>query len=151
MDADIPSVVDTEPVTTKAADEGVIASVSNKDTETAGNIEEPTIGRGFDDTMDANIQEVIPEDVGQKKKSKKRKYKKSADAGESFVPKKKLSKEERAGKRAHKDERKAKRAAEKAAEAEVAEHDVPEEVEEFFPKEVIPSVTQPTIDDELVA
>ncbi|GAA0149559.1 hypothetical protein LIER_08704 [Lithospermum erythrorhizon] len=57
MDADIPNVVDTEPVTAKAVDEGV------------------------DDILDGDIQEVIPEDVGPKKKSKKRKYKKSADAG----------------------------------------------------------------------
>ncbi|GAA0184563.1 hypothetical protein LIER_31851 [Lithospermum erythrorhizon] len=108
MDANIPSVVDTEPVTAKVVDEGVIPSVFDKDTETVGNIEEPTVGRGVDDTMDANIQEVIPKDGGQKKKSKKRKHKKSVEAGESSVPKKNLSKEERAGKRARKAERKAK-------------------------------------------
>ncbi|GAA0155797.1 hypothetical protein LIER_38155 [Lithospermum erythrorhizon] len=88
MDTDIPSVVDIEPVTTKAADEGVIPSVTNKDTETAGNIEKPSIGRGVDDTMDADIQE------------------------------KKLSKEERAVKKSRKVEMRARRAAQEAAEEE---------------------------------
>ncbi|GAA0183441.1 hypothetical protein LIER_30850 [Lithospermum erythrorhizon] len=132
MDTDIPTVVDTEPVIAKAADEGVIPSVSDKDVETARNIERPTIGQGVDDTMDANIQEVIPEDVGQKKKSKKTKHKKSADAGESFVPKKKLSKEERVVKKARKSERRARRVAQEAAKEE----------------EVVPPVTQPAVDDE---
>ncbi|GAA0142666.1 hypothetical protein LIER_03510 [Lithospermum erythrorhizon] len=132
MDADILSVVDTEPVTAKAADEGVIPSVTDKDTETAGNIEKPTVGRGVNDTMDVDIQEVIPEDAGQKKKSKKRKHKKSADVGESSVPKKKLSNEERAAKKARKVEKRARRVAQEAVEE----------------GEVIPPVTQPAVDDE---
>ncbi|GAA0143876.1 hypothetical protein LIER_04456 [Lithospermum erythrorhizon] len=92
--------------------------------------------------------EVISEDVGQKKKSKKRKHKKSADDGESFVPKKTLSKEERAAKKSRKAEMRARRVAQKAADTEAAEDDVPEEVEEFVPKEVRPSVIQPYVDDE---
>ncbi|GAA0156822.1 hypothetical protein LIER_14221 [Lithospermum erythrorhizon] len=98
--------------------------------------------------MDIDIQEVIPEDAGHKKKSKKRMHKKIVDAGESSIPKKKLSKEERAAKRARKAERKAKRTAEKAVEAETVEDDVPEEDEESVPEKVMPSITQPTVDDE---
>ncbi|GAA0142954.1 hypothetical protein LIER_03744 [Lithospermum erythrorhizon] len=119
MNADIPSVVDTEPVIAKATDESVIPSVTDKDIEIAENIE--TIGRGVDDTMDVDIQEVISEDAGQKKKSKKRKHKKSADIGESSVPMKKLSKEERAAKKARKAERRARKATQEAAEEEEEE------------------------------
>ncbi|GAA0175214.1 hypothetical protein LIER_28438 [Lithospermum erythrorhizon] len=82
---------------------------------------EPTVGEGVDDTLNVDIEELeIPEDAGQeKKKSKKRKHKRSADVGERFEPKKKLSKEERAAKRARRAEEKAKKATEKAADDDV--------------------------------
>ncbi|GAA0169772.1 hypothetical protein LIER_24180 [Lithospermum erythrorhizon] len=92
--------------------------------------------------------EVIPEDAGQKKSSRKRKHKKSVDAGESSVPKKKLSKEEKATKKARKAERRARRVAHKATNVEAAEDDVPEEAEESVPEEVRSSVVQPAVDDE---
>ncbi|GAA0174288.1 hypothetical protein LIER_27712 [Lithospermum erythrorhizon] len=148
MDANIPSVVDTELVIAKVADEGVTPSVTDTDAETVGHMERPTIGQGIDDTVDADIQEVIPDDFGQKKKSKKRKHKKSADVGESSLPKKKLSKEEGAAKKARKVERRARRVVQKAADVEAAEDDVPEEAEESIPEQVRPSVVQPAIDDE---
>ncbi|GAA0158740.1 hypothetical protein LIER_15686 [Lithospermum erythrorhizon] len=81
-----------------------IPSVTDTDTEPAENMERSTIGQGGDDIM-----EVSPEDVGQKKKFKKRKHKKSANVGESFEAKRKLSKEERVAKRARKAERRARR------------------------------------------
>ncbi|GAA0160597.1 hypothetical protein LIER_17116 [Lithospermum erythrorhizon] len=71
MDADIPSDVDI----------GV---------EIAEGMERPTEGQGVEDTLGEDIQEVIPEDDGQKKKSKKRKHKKSADVGIASEPKHKL-------------------------------------------------------------
>ncbi|GAA0141273.1 hypothetical protein LIER_02453 [Lithospermum erythrorhizon] len=132
MYADILSIIDIEPVTTKATDEGVIRSVT--DAETAGSIERPTVSQGIDDTLDVDIQEVIPEEGSQKKKSKKRKHKKMVDASETSEPKNKLSKEEKAAKRARKVERKDNRAVEKAAEAEAAEDDVSEEAEESVPE-----------------
>ncbi|GAA0144955.1 hypothetical protein LIER_36041 [Lithospermum erythrorhizon] len=150
MDAAIPNVVDTELVTAKAADGGDIPSVTDTNAETAGKEERPIVGQGVDGTLDADIQEVIPKDDGRKKKSKKRKHKKSVEAGETSEPKKKLSKEERATKRARKAERKAKRDTEKAAEVEATEDDVPEEAEESVPEYVMPSVTQPTVDDECI-
>ncbi|GAA0146178.1 hypothetical protein LIER_36269 [Lithospermum erythrorhizon] len=145
MDADIPSIVDTKPVTVKVADEGMTPSVTDTDVETAGNMERPTVGQGVDDTLDADIQEVIPEDAGKKRKSMKRKHKKSTDVGESSKPKKKLSKEERKSKREMKAERRAKTAAEEAADA---DDDVPEGAKESVLEDVMPSVTQPTADDE---
>ncbi|GAA0148628.1 hypothetical protein LIER_08017 [Lithospermum erythrorhizon] len=133
MDADIPSVTDIEA-------------------ETARNMERPYVGQGVDDTLDDNFHEVIPEEAGPKKKSKKRKHKKSVDAGESSVPKKKLSKEsvdagessvpkkklskeEKAVKKARKAERRARRAAQEAADAKAIEDDVPEEVRPSVPQQ----------------
>ncbi|GAA0142648.1 hypothetical protein LIER_03495 [Lithospermum erythrorhizon] len=55
MDVDIPSVVNTEPVIAKAADEGVTLSVTNTDAGTAGNMKRPTVGQGIDDTLDGDI------------------------------------------------------------------------------------------------
>ncbi|GAA0142980.1 hypothetical protein LIER_03761 [Lithospermum erythrorhizon] len=121
MDADIPSVTDTEA-------------------ETAGNMERPYVGQGVDDTLDDDIHEVIPEEAGPKKKCKKRKHKKSVDAGESSVPKKKLSKEEKASKKARKVKRRARRDVQEATDAEAAEDDVPEEMRQ--------SVPQPDVSDE---
>ncbi|GAA0143722.1 hypothetical protein LIER_04335 [Lithospermum erythrorhizon] len=141
-----PSVEDTtEHVTAKSADEGVLPSVTGTEAETAGNMERPSIGQGFDDTLDDDIHEVIPEDVDPKKKSKKRKHKKSVDAGESFEPKRKLSKEERKAKRARKAKRRARRTAQEDVDV---NNDVPEEAEETVPEEVRPSVVQPDTDDE---
>ncbi|GAA0149747.1 hypothetical protein LIER_08850 [Lithospermum erythrorhizon] len=93
IDVDVPPVVDTEPLTAKAVDGGVLLNVTHICVETA------------------DIQEVTHEDVAQKKNSKKRKHKKVIELGETSKPKKKLSKEERAAKRARKAERKARRAA----------------------------------------
>ncbi|GAA0172406.1 hypothetical protein LIER_26242 [Lithospermum erythrorhizon] len=62
MDGDIPSVIDTEPVTVKAVDEGVTPTVTGTNDETAGNMERPTFGQDVDDTLNADIHEVIPED-----------------------------------------------------------------------------------------
>ncbi|GAA0170326.1 hypothetical protein LIER_24615 [Lithospermum erythrorhizon] len=104
MDAAIPDV----------ADGGDIPSVTDTNAETAEKEARPVV-KSVDDILDADIHEVIPEDDGQKKKSKKRKHKKSDEAGKTSEPKKKLSKEERAAKRACKAEKKAKRVAEKAA------------------------------------
>ncbi|GAA0151912.1 hypothetical protein LIER_10527 [Lithospermum erythrorhizon] len=147
MDASIPDVVDTEPMTAKAVDGGDIPSVTNTNAESVEKEARPTVGQGVDDTLDVDIHEVIPEDDGKKKKSKKREHKKSDEAGETSEPKKNLSKEERAAKRASKAEKKAKRAAEKAEEAEAAEN-VPEEAKESVPEEMMPSVIQPTADEE---
>ncbi|GAA0185556.1 oxidoreductase [Lithospermum erythrorhizon] len=68
---------------------------------------EPNVGEGVTDTLDVDTEGLeILEDAGQgKKKSKKRKHKSGAekrnvDVGEPSEPKKKLSKEERATKRA---------------------------------------------------
>ncbi|GAA0150056.1 hypothetical protein LIER_09080 [Lithospermum erythrorhizon] len=129
-----------EPVTAKATDDGVTPSVTDMDAETAGNLERPSIGQDGTDTFDDDIQEVILEDAGQKKKSKKRKHNKSDDVGKSHVPKKKLSKEEKAAKKAKRDERRARRAAQEAGHVEAVEEDMPEEVR--------PSVVQPDVDDE---
>ncbi|GAA0184764.1 hypothetical protein LIER_32052 [Lithospermum erythrorhizon] len=107
---DIPSAAGTKPVTINAADQGV------------------------DDTLDGDIQEVILEDPGKKKKSKKRKHKKSANIGESSKPK-----------RARKVERRAKRAAEEAIHA---DDDVHEKVEDHVQEQEVPPVVQPTVDDE---
>ncbi|GAA0173879.1 hypothetical protein LIER_27389 [Lithospermum erythrorhizon] len=120
-----------KPVTAKAAGKGVIPSVFDTNDEIARSMERPTAGEGVDDTLDANIQEVIPKDAGQKKKSKKRKHKRSADVGESSEPKKKLSKEERKDKRERKAERKAKMAAEEEA-------DVHEEAEDHVREQEVP-------------
>ncbi|GAA0153720.1 hypothetical protein LIER_11891 [Lithospermum erythrorhizon] len=147
-DVDLGKNVEPSPVTAKAIGEWMIPSVTNTCAKTAESMERPTVTQGVDNTLDADIQEVTPEDVGQKKKSKKRKHKKMADAGEISEPKKKLSKEERAAKRARKAERKAKRATKKAVEVQAVEDNVPEEAEESIPEEVIPSVTQPAADDE---
>ncbi|GAA0158445.1 hypothetical protein LIER_15466 [Lithospermum erythrorhizon] len=100
MDPAIPDAVDTKPVTVKAVDGGAIPSIINTNDETPGKEERPTVDQGVDDNMEADIQEVIPEDVGQKKKSKKIKHKKNVDVGEISEPKRKLSKEERKAKRA---------------------------------------------------
>ncbi|GAA0168072.1 hypothetical protein LIER_22876 [Lithospermum erythrorhizon] len=121
MDADIPSVTDTEA-------------------KTAGNMERPSVGHWIDDILDDDIHEVIPEDAGSKKKSKKRKHKNNDDVGEPSVPKKKLSKEEKAAKKAKKAERKARRAAQEAVDNEASEVNVPEEVR--------PSIVQPAVSDE---
>ncbi|GAA0154090.1 hypothetical protein LIER_37801 [Lithospermum erythrorhizon] len=120
MDAEIPCVVDTEA-------------------ETDGNLERPYAGHGVDDTLDDDIHEVIPEEAGPKKKYKKRKHRKSANADESSMPMKKLSKEEKAAKKARKAERRARRVAQEVADGEVVEDDVP--------KEVRPSVPQPDVSD----
>ncbi|GAA0160280.1 hypothetical protein LIER_16867 [Lithospermum erythrorhizon] len=96
-------------------------------------------GDVFEPAVADTITKVIPEEVGPKKKFKKRKHKKSVDAGESFKLKKKLSKEEKAAKKARKAERRATRAAQEAADAEAEEDDVPEEVR--------PSVPQPDNED----
>ncbi|GAA0183559.1 hypothetical protein LIER_30946 [Lithospermum erythrorhizon] len=125
MDATIPSVTDTEA-------------------ETAGNMERPSVGHGIDDTLDDDIHEVFPEDAGPKKKSKKRKHKNNTDASEPSVHKKKLSKEERAVKRA----RKAERRATKAAEAKIAQDNDVKEVVCEETEELIPHVVQPSVDDE---
>ncbi|GAA0172845.1 hypothetical protein LIER_26585 [Lithospermum erythrorhizon] len=87
--------VSTKPVTAKDADEAVLPSVTETDAEITSNMEGPTVGQSVDETLDVQIQEVIPEDARQKKKFKKRKHKKSVDVGESFEPKRKFSKEER--------------------------------------------------------
>ncbi|GAA0147627.1 hypothetical protein LIER_07282 [Lithospermum erythrorhizon] len=121
MDADIPSVTDIEA-------------------EPAENMERPSVGHRVDDILDDDIHEVIPEDAGPKKKSKKRKHKNNADVGESSIPEKKLSKEEKAAKRVRKAERRARRAAQEAANNEEAEDNVP--------KEVRSSVVQPDVSDE---
>ncbi|GAA0172827.1 hypothetical protein LIER_26572 [Lithospermum erythrorhizon] len=139
------SHADTVTEGVEAADEGVTPSVTDTDAEIARNMERSTIGQGVDDTLGAGIQEVILEDAGRKKKSKKKKHKKSTNVGESSEPKRKLSKEERKAKRARKAERRAKSAAKEAADA---DDDVPEEAEETIPEDVIPSVVQPTVDDE---
>ncbi|GAA0163161.1 hypothetical protein LIER_19099 [Lithospermum erythrorhizon] len=109
MDTDIPSVSDTEA-------------------ETAGNMERPYVDQGVDD-----LHEVIPEEAGPKKKSMKSKHKKSVDVGESFIPKKTLSKEEKAAKKGRKAERRAKRVVREDADAEA---------------EVRPSIPQPDVSDE---
>ncbi|GAA0162985.1 hypothetical protein LIER_18964 [Lithospermum erythrorhizon] len=81
MDADIPSGVDTEPVTAKAADEGMTPSVTYTCVETVANIEEPTLGRGVDDTMDIDIQEKLSKEERVAKRARKaeRKAKRAAE------------------------------------------------------------------------
>ncbi|GAA0185509.1 hypothetical protein LIER_32797 [Lithospermum erythrorhizon] len=110
MDANIPSVTDIEA-------------------ETAGNMERPSVGHGVDHTLDDDIHEVIPDDVGPKMKSKKRKHKNNVDAGESSLSKK-----------ARKAERWARRTAQEVAHNEAVKDNVPEEVR--------PSIVQPTVSDE---
>ncbi|GAA0153941.1 hypothetical protein LIER_12059 [Lithospermum erythrorhizon] len=134
MDPNIPSDIDTESVNAKAADVGVTPSLTDSDVETAANMERPT--------------EVISKDTGQKKRSKKRKHKKSVDAGESSVPKKKLSKEERTAKKARKAEGRGRRVAQKEADAEAAEDNVPEEAEESVPEEMRSFDVQLVVDEE---
>ncbi|GAA0155644.1 hypothetical protein LIER_13330 [Lithospermum erythrorhizon] len=141
-DADIASVVDRKPVTAKATNEGVIPSITDTNAESTGNMKRPTSGQGLDDTLDSDIQEVIPKDVGQKKKSKKRKHKKSFDVGESSKPKRKLSKEERKSKRARKAERKAKRAADEAADANNDGDNADEEAQESEEEHIAAVITK---------
>ncbi|GAA0150665.1 hypothetical protein LIER_09551 [Lithospermum erythrorhizon] len=111
-----------------------------------GDVLEPTVNDSVKDTivesMDvdrpsdvgtehvtAKYGYVVPEEAGQEKKSKKMKHKKSAKAGESSEPKRKISKEERDGKMAMKAARRAMKATEKAA-----DDDVHEESEDHVPK-----------------
>ncbi|GAA0140279.1 hypothetical protein LIER_01659 [Lithospermum erythrorhizon] len=143
MDAAIQDAVDTESVIAKAADRGDVLSVTDTNAETAGKEERPTIGQGVV-TMEADIQEVIPENAGQKKKSKKRKHKKSVDIGEIFEPKKKLSKEERKAKIARKVERRAKRAAEEVVDA---DDEVHEEAEDHVQEHEVPYGVQLNVND----
>ncbi|GAA0151770.1 hypothetical protein LIER_10419 [Lithospermum erythrorhizon] len=111
-----------EVVIPSAADTGA------GDDDLPGEGAEPTVGEGVADTLNAKEME-IPENVGQEKtKSKKRKHKKGGDESEAFEPKKKMSNEERAAKRARRAERKARKGTEKAAEddaQEVADEQVP--------------------------
>ncbi|GAA0158837.1 hypothetical protein LIER_15762 [Lithospermum erythrorhizon] len=98
---------------------------------------------GIDDTLDDDVHVVFREDAGPKKKSKKMKHKNNANVSEPFLPKKKLSKEERAAKRARKAERRARKAAEAKTTQDIEVKEVvPEET-----KEVIPPVVQPFVDD----
>ncbi|GAA0178155.1 hypothetical protein LIER_29799 [Lithospermum erythrorhizon] len=133
MDADIPCVADIEPVIAKAANVGMIPSVTNSNAKVVENLERPFVGRSIYHTMHEHIQEVIPEETGPKKKSKKRKHNNGDDVGEFFVPKKNLSKEEKAAKKARKAERRARRAAQEAVDTQAAKDDVPEEVTICFP------------------
>ncbi|GAA0165107.1 hypothetical protein LIER_20592 [Lithospermum erythrorhizon] len=136
MDADIPSVVDIEPVTAKAT-ENVTPSVTDTGAD--------TVGQDDIDSVDARVEHVIPEKASQeKKKSKKRRLRKLADTIETSKPTKKLSKEERAAKKARKAERRAR----KAAEAKTVEDNDVEEVVPEETKEATPLVDQPSVDDE---
>ncbi|GAA0161588.1 hypothetical protein LIER_17868 [Lithospermum erythrorhizon] len=120
--------------------------------DTTGKTTEPSV---VPDKSVGDVSEDVPEGDGvdvshadMKKKSKKRKYKKSVDAGESSVPKKKLSKEERSAKKARKAEGRVRRITQKAAYTEISKDHVPEEAEESVPEEVKPFVVQPAVDDE---
>ncbi|GAA0148409.1 hypothetical protein LIER_36717 [Lithospermum erythrorhizon] len=85
MEIDIPSVPDIEPVTAEAT-ENMTPSVTDTGDD--------TVGQDDNYTMDANVENVIPEKASQeKKKSKKRRVRKLADTAETSEPKKKLSKE----------------------------------------------------------
>ncbi|GAA0153751.1 hypothetical protein LIER_37729 [Lithospermum erythrorhizon] len=124
--------------------DAAIPSVTDIEAEIVGNMEGPSVGHGVDGTLDDDIHEVFPEDAGPKKKSKKRKHKNNPDASEPFVPKKKLSKEERAAKRARKAETRAMTAAKaKVTQDNDVEEVVPEETEEA----ILP-VVQPSVDDD---
>ncbi|GAA0155499.1 hypothetical protein LIER_13213 [Lithospermum erythrorhizon] len=77
---------------------------------------------------DENIQEIIPEETGPKKKSKKRKHNKGDNVGEFLVPRTKLNKEEKVAKKARKAQKRARRAAQEVSDAEAAEDDVPKNI-----------------------
>ncbi|GAA0162298.1 hypothetical protein LIER_18421 [Lithospermum erythrorhizon] len=116
MDFYVPSATGFEDVTAGGAKEGMIPCVADSGVKTVDLPERsaPIVSQGVEETLDADLEDVVPEDAGKEKKSKKMKHKKVADDGEPSEPKKKLSKEERAAKCARKTERKARRAVEKA-------------------------------------
>ncbi|GAA0169910.1 hypothetical protein LIER_24290 [Lithospermum erythrorhizon] len=136
MDVDIPSVADIEPVTAEAI-KNMTPSVTNTGAE--------TVGQDGIDTVDADVKDVIHEKaIRETMKFKKRRLRKLVDSAETYKPKKKLSKEERASNRARKAERRARKVAEaKTTEDNDVEEVVPEETEE-----AIPPVDQPSVDDE---
>ncbi|GAA0144690.1 hypothetical protein LIER_35984 [Lithospermum erythrorhizon] len=91
-------------------------------------------------TKDVTIEFVEDDVISRKKKSKKRKNKFGADAGETSEPKRKLSKKERAAKRAKRAERKPR----KAVEEEVVNDDVQKMGEEQTVEEQVSSNVRPT-------
>ncbi|GAA0153196.1 hypothetical protein LIER_37632 [Lithospermum erythrorhizon] len=74
---------------------------------------EPSVREGVTDTLNTEDVVILEDADREKKKSKKRKHKKSADVGEACEPKKKLRKEEQGTKKARRAERKAKNDGEK--------------------------------------
>ncbi|GAA0164970.1 hypothetical protein LIER_40014 [Lithospermum erythrorhizon] len=86
MDVVIPSASGFELVTARSTGVDETPSVTDSCAETADLPEVrtiPTIGQGVADTLNTDVEELIPEDAGQEKKSKKKKHKAGADAGES--------------------------------------------------------------------
>ncbi|GAA0160646.1 hypothetical protein LIER_17154 [Lithospermum erythrorhizon] len=64
INVDIPSATDIMKETVEPIDESINPSVVDTGAEIAEGMERPTVGQGVDDTLDDDIQVVIPEEVG---------------------------------------------------------------------------------------